>query len=445
MPKTVWSRFRRGGHVDASALWFRMVVVVAVTAMAVVVGQQLTTRWEIQRGARKAADFAAKADAQAQRVEGLYLQPIHDLRFARRQVARQLAAVVGELGLGRDAERYPEARRSVARLYSAIRRDDVAGHFLDQLWQAEDHSPEVACARSLAHGRRLVMMLIAPRTRVSGQQGEATALPDMDTLEEPAAKLEQSLRFCHGEPAATDAALEWLQGRRAGDPRSGDPRSGDPRSGDPRSGDPHASVAATDALERLSTVVLELSGLEAAGVDPQALAAAVHLIHSRLSAREPGPSASARTAAVEAFEHARARRPSDPDVLLGLCAARLDELELEMARERAHGAGTEPGTPGAAGPGPQFARAEVACQDGLRTSPDSIPLLLGRSRVDLLHARQRLLHGLDPSPWITDSRRLTRHVLALDPGNALALADEAEAAALEARLESNGAGANGAG
>ena len=396
------------------------VIAVVVLALALWAGFQLEEARKSRRQERAAERFTATVRTQIQDVEDLYQRPIHDLRFARRQVARQLAAVVGELGLNRDARRHPQARWSVGRLYSAVRQDRTAAHFFDQLWRSGDRSPELARSRAVAHGRQLARRLISPRlTEPLGQ-----------SWSESWTALEQSLDVMAAGDEPSQRLLAWLRA--------------------PKDAESDESV---QVLEPWMSRVPEIGPqLEAVGVDPAWLLGSLHLIQARaLVARHPEtawtPEAieSARpswTAAIEAFNEAQGRRPSDSDVFLGLCSAWLDVLRADLGSPD-EAPPTQPSrTPLSRAPlsrAPLSRQAEVSCQDGLRTAPESIPLLLGRSKVDLLHARWRLEQQLDPSPWILDSRRSTEQVLALEPDQSDALADQQEATALEEQYGSLGA------
>ncbi len=391
-----------------------MLALVAI-ALALWAGRHLEEVRKRHREARSAERFVVKVQDQIRQVEALYQRPIHDLRFARRQVVRQLAAVVGELGLSRDATRHPRASRSVGRLYSAVRQDRAAAHFFDQLWRSGERSPELARARAVVHGRMLIRRLIAPRPTIGQDPTRETPLLDSWT----------ALAECFSVIAPDDPQPGQIlsQLRRLD------------------------VAAATDfpSLEPWLAAVPELGyQLEAEGVDPAWLLGSLHVMQGRfMMARSEGDVEQARpswAAAIEAFNEAQMRRPSDSDVFLGLCSAWLDVLRADLGSPNTNDRAPLSRAPLSRAPlsraplsrAPRFSQAEVSCQDGLRTAPESVPLLLGRSEVDLLHAQWRLERNLDPSPWILDSRRLTERVLALAPDHPGALADAAEADRLEA-------------
>ena len=421
MLKSLLKKARRHRLRNPSVWTSAPVIALVVLASAFWAGSHLEEIRKRHREARAAEGFVAKVQGQIREVEALYQRPIHDLRFARRQVVRQVAAVVGELGLNRDVSRHPQASLSVGRLYSAVRQDRAAAHFFDQLWRSGERSTELARARAVVHGRMLIRRWIAPRRWIEPGPVAADEQANGGVSLDSWAAMEESFHVIAPEDPRTAQMLGQLRDVGA--------------------------VAGTDApaLDEWLSALPELGPqLEAEGVDPAWLAGSLHLIQARLlmagSDQDIERARPSWTAAIEAFNEAQMRRPSDSDVFLGLCAAWLDVLRADL-RIRVSDDDTAPlsraplsRAPLSRAPlsrAPRFSQAEVSCQDGLRTAPESIPLLLGRSEVDLLHAEWRLERELDPSPWILDSRRLIERVLAQVPDQAEALADAAQADRLE--------------
>lgn len=328
--------------------------------------------------AASVAEFVARRAATEARIEAIFERPIHDPGPDLAVVRRQLRSAAQGLGLDRRGSAHPQARRALGRLFLATGDARTAVAFFDSVWRQGAIDAESAALRSRAHGELLAQGLSVPGLEdgaVWGGAQEATSLRALvESLEQvPGGGSEVLLR-----------GLQAWQGKKR--------------------------LQALDALE-------EAIGRRS-DPEPGPLPQSRFMLVLARWAQALDRAEASRTLALRAeglLEAELAARPSDWRLHSARCAARLHLLVLD--------AGSRPAAV-------RFAQAEAACQDGLMTRPESVPLLVGLAHADLLHAEHRLRQGLAAMPFIRAAKTTASKALAIDPNHRVARRRVAQADAL---------------
>ncbi|MCG8460175.1 MAG: hypothetical protein MI919_28155 [Holophagales bacterium] len=359
------------GNARSSRTWLGILAAL-VLLLGGVWGLRSWIERERLRGA--AESFVEKAPEQARQLRGIFTRRAHDLRSEIGEVRRQLAAIVEELGLDRRPHAFPRARLEVGRLYLALGDLHGAGHFLGPLTgsQPRADSPELALARGVAYGELYLQGLrwieILPEKEAARFLGRARA----EWREVALASFEWARGSLGKQQAWADAFSLHLRnaGRRVRPEEAARYLAGRRGSFDDHLLLGRIRAAASRSRTEVGRIV------------------------------SPAPEGTAETAD-EALRRAITLAPSDPRPYLEACdlwstllvgALEAGSRDLLAAHR---------------------ARAEVACNDGLKILAESVPLLLERAALDLAWIPAAAENGGDPSASAERCRSAAGSVVAM--------------------------------